>query len=62
MQKIKALLLRIKQKLTKKNAVFYINGPELLPAPYTPEREAEMIEALEAGDFTNSSVNVPFCH
>ena len=50
MTKIKALLLRIKLKLVKKNGVFYINGPELLPAPYTPEREAEMIEALEAGD------------
>lgn len=50
MNKIKALWQKIKQKLSRKNGVYYINGPELLPAPYTPEREAEMIEALEAGD------------
>lgn len=50
MNKIKALWLRIKQKLAGGNEIYYINGPELLPAPYTPEREAEMIEALEAGD------------
>ena len=50
MKKIKALLLRIKQRLARKNGTFYINGPELLPAPYTPERESEMIEALQAGD------------
>ena len=50
MNKIKALWQKIKQKLSRKNGVYYINGPELLPAPYTPEKEAEMIEALEAGD------------
>lgn len=50
MKKIKKLLLWIRQKLFQKNEVYYINGPELLPAPYTPEKEAEMIEALEAGD------------
>ncbi len=50
MNKIKMILRRIKQKLSKKYGVYYINGPELLPAPYTPEREAQMIEALEAGD------------
>lgn len=50
MKKIKKLLLWIRQKLFQKNGVYYINGPELLPAPYTPEKEAEMIEALEAGD------------
>lgn len=50
MKRIAILWLKIKQKLSKKNGVYYINGPELLPAPYTPEREAEVIEALEAGD------------
>ena len=50
MNKIKVFLQKIKQKLAKKNGVFYINGPELLPAPYTTEREAEVIAALEAGD------------
>ncbi|MBE6697482.1 MAG: sigma-70 family RNA polymerase sigma factor [Ruminococcaceae bacterium] len=43
-------LLWIKQRLSKKNGIYYINGAELLPAPYTPEREAEVIAALEAGD------------
>ena len=50
MKRIKILWLNIKQKLSKKNGVYYINGPELLPPPYSPEREAEVIEALEAGD------------
>ena len=50
MNKIKKLLLWIRQKLSKTNGVYYINGPELLPAPYSPEREAEVIAALEAGD------------
>lgn len=43
-------LLWIRKKLSKQNGIYYINGPELLPAPYTPEREAEVIAALEAGD------------
>ena len=50
MRKIRELLWKLKQKLWGKNGVYYINGPELLPAPYTPEREAEVIAALEAGD------------
>ena len=50
MKRIKILWLKIKQKLWGKNGIYYINGPELLPAPYTPEHEAEVIAALEAGD------------
>ncbi len=50
MNVIERLLLLIRQRLAQKNGVYYINGPELLPAPYSPEKEAEMIEALEAGD------------
>ena len=50
MRKIRELLWKLKLKLWGKNGIYYINGPELLPAPYTPEREAEVIEALEAGD------------
>ena len=46
----KKVLLWIRQKLSEKNGIYYINGAELLPAPYTPEREAEVIAALEAGD------------
>lgn len=50
MNRLGRLWLWIKIKLLGQNGVYYINGPELLPAPYTPEKEAEMIEALEAGD------------
>lgn len=50
MNHIQKLLLWIKQKLSGKNGVYYINGPELLPPPYSPEKEAEVITALEAGD------------
>ena len=44
------VLLWIRKRLSGQNGIYYINGPELLPAPYTPEREAEVIAALEAGD------------
>lgn len=50
MNHIQKLLLWIKQKLSGKNGIYYINGPELLPPPYSPEKEAEVIAALEAGD------------
>ena len=50
MNKIQKLLLRLRQKLSKKDGTYYINGPELLPPPYSPEKEAEVIAALEAGD------------
>lgn len=50
MNYIQKLLLWIKQKLSGKNGIYYINGPELLPPPYSPEKEAEVITALEAGD------------
>ena len=50
MNQLGRLWLWVKIKLLGQSGVYYINGPELLPAPYTPEKEAEMIEALEAGD------------
>ena len=50
MNVFKKWILWIKQKLSRKQGVYYINGPELLPPPYTPEKEAEVIAALEAGD------------
>lgn len=50
MNVLKKWLLRLKQKLFRKQGVYYINGPELLPPPYSPEKEAEVIAALEAGD------------
>ncbi len=50
MNVFKKWILWIKQKLSRKQGVYYINGPELLPPPYAPEKEAEVIAALEAGD------------
>ncbi len=41
-------LLLIKQKFARRQGVYYINGPELLPQPLTREEEAEAIAALEA--------------
>ena len=31
----------------KHNSLFYINGPDVLPSPLSPEREAECIAHLE---------------
>ena len=51
---IKKVYLRIKDfilsKLTKKRGVFYVNGPELLPAPLTKEEESELVSRLEYDD------------
>jgi RNA polymerase sporulation-specific sigma factor len=52
MNVIQKILNSIRARLSAKNAVHYINGPELLPPPYPPEKEAEVIAALEAGDAT----------
>lgn len=46
LQRLKALFIRIYINLTKKNEIYYINGPELLSPPLEPEKEAEMIELL----------------
>lgn len=40
--------MRIKQKIARRQGIYYINGPELLPQPLTREEEAEAIAALEA--------------
>ena len=44
------LFTRLRLWLAKKlpqNGIFYINGPDVLPAPLTPEREAECIAHLD---------------
>lgn len=43
-------LLNLIISLTKvKTSVFYVNGPETLPPPLTPEKEAEVFKLLEEG-------------
>ena len=44
---IKNLILKIYFKISAKNEIYYINGPELLCAPLDPEKESEMIEQLD---------------
>lgn len=52
------MLKSIKQKLLKilekfklhQNVLNYINGGEVLPTPYSPEEETEMIEKLSLGE------------
>ena len=44
--KFKRRLLTLIARLTKKRGIYYINGPDLLPAPLTREEESEMISRL----------------
>ena len=44
--RIRRRLLSIIARLTKKRGIYYINGPDLLPAPLTREEESEMISRL----------------
>ncbi len=58
--KIKTLFSKIKTKigalLKKKQNVFYINGPELLPPPLSREEEAEAISALPSHSARNKLI------
>ena len=47
--KINALLNLIISLTKLKTSVFYVNGPETLPPPLTPEKEAEVFKLLEEG-------------
>ena len=42
-----ALKLAVKRLLTRKNGVFYINGPETLPPPLNVDEEREILLRLE---------------
>ncbi|MBQ3012775.1 MAG: sigma-70 family RNA polymerase sigma factor [Clostridia bacterium] len=44
--RIRRRLLTLIARLTKKRGIYYINGPDLLPAPLTREEESEMISRL----------------
>ena len=51
LKRIKKKLLKILQKFKlNQNVINYINGGEVLPTPYSPEEEAEMIEKLSHGE------------
>ena len=54
------LISRIFDKIftftVKNNNVFYVNGAETLPAPLSPEEEAELIEVLSFDDNARSKL------
>lgn len=51
---MKDLLKRIKKFLAlfsqDDNVLHYINGGDILPSPYTPEEETELVDRLDSGD------------
>jgi RNA polymerase sporulation-specific sigma factor len=48
--RIKLLLARIADMLAPQRGIFYINGPETLPAPISKDEEQEVFKRLELGD------------
>ena len=50
MNVFKALKSAFKRLLTRKNGIFYINGPETLPPPLSADEEREVISKM-ASDF-----------
>ena len=50
------LRLRLAALLSRGNGLFYINGPDVLPSPLSPEREAECISHLDDEDCRNTLV------
>lgn len=48
--KFKLWLFRLANLLAPRRGIFYINGPETLPAPISKEEEREVFQRLEAGD------------
>lgn len=50
----------IKEKLRRKNCgeLYYINGPENLPAPLTKEKEDEILTEIAKGDFNKRELLV----
>lgn len=47
LEKLKRIIIKIYFKISGKNEVYYINGPELLCPPLDPEAESELIQRLE---------------
>ena len=57
------LLKRILQKLSyltfkEDNTIFYINGPDNLPAPLTKEKEETILREIDSGDHKNRELLV----
>ena len=50
------LRLRLAMLLSHGNGLFYINGPDVLPSPLSPEREAECIAHLDDEDCRNALI------
>lgn len=49
-EKIKDLFFKFLRKFFDCESIYYINGPATLPAPLSPEKEAEYISLSESGD------------
>ena len=49
-QAARRLAVRLLQKFGLRGAANYINGPETLPPPLTPEEEARVMERVRAGE------------
>lgn len=47
LEKLKRIIIKIYFKISRKNEVYYINGPELLCPPLDPEAEGELIQRME---------------
>ncbi|MBQ7542738.1 MAG: RNA polymerase sporulation sigma factor SigE [Clostridia bacterium] len=52
LSELKTLLLRVLPRFLPKRAVYYINGPQTLPAPLKKQEEAAVLERLRSGDET----------
>jgi len=48
--RIRLFFARLVDLIAPKKSVFYVNGPETLPAPISKEEEAEVFARLEQGD------------
>ncbi len=55
---LKKLLLKIRRLfgIGKKSAIYYINGPELLPAPLSAEEESELVDRMDTDESAKSAL------
>ena len=55
---IKSMYLALLGRLFSQNSVYYINGPEKLPAPLSADDEAKLLEAYDGSDQTVKDILV----